>query len=576
MADDPSALGRDALAELEARIDRLAQAERNLACQQALLDARLLRVERNRLFTWFNRMVSAGSSLMRRAGLLVEREDPSAYVRWVAHEISKLPSVEAARLVSQNWTHRPKVSVLMSLRNAKMVRECAESLQGQAYTNWEFCAAANQMCERLLTGIPGTRVIGAEGLDDAQALIAAAAVATGEYVCVMRETGILSPLALYYVAESIGSGAFDVIYTDEDTLDSKRQRVRPVFKPDWSPELYQSSAYVGNLLTVKRELFLKSGEALTEADRPLQVHHIPRVLYHGIESTPLPAVIASDLQRGPSGDVTAIICSKSPELLQTCLASLRATADGVLRQTIVVAHEESGANPELHEVIKRWGATAVAFTGAFNFSAMNNLGAQRAESGNLLFLNDDVRATEPGWLELLAEQIARPEVGVTGAVLRYPTGVLQHAGVVVGIGDGVGHAGRYQRSSTLWPWLLASREVSAVTGACLAIRKELFARLGGFDPTFPNNYNDVDLCFRVRSEGFRVICVPAPGLIHAECQSRPGIVRFEERYRFYERWADLLRRPDPYYSTSLAPTETIALNLNDDGWCRPLMQPGQR
>ena len=112
-----------------------------------------------------------------------------------------------------------------------------------------------------------------------------------------------------------------------------------------------------------------------------------------------------------------------------------------------------------------------------------------------------------------------------------------------------------------------------MTGACLAIRKDRFGRLGGFDTLFPNNYNDVDLCFRVRSQGYRVVCVAVPGLIHAECQSRPGIVRFEERYRFYERWADLLRSPDPYYSPALAPTEKISLNLSGDGWYRSLLAP---
>jgi GT2 family glycosyltransferase len=271
--------------------------------------------------------------------------------------------------------------------------------------------------------------------------------------------------------------------------------------------------------------------------------------------------------------MTAIICSKSPEMLQTCLASLGRTADQVVRQIVVVAHEETGPNPLLHSAIKRAGATELTFRGVFDFAAMNNLGAGLAKAPNLLFLNDDVSATEPEWAELLAEQLSREEVGVAGAVLWYPSGVLQHAGIVAGVGDGVGHVGRYMHSSGLWPWLLATRNVSAVTGACLAIRKDLFGRLGGFDTLFPNNYNDVDLCFRVHSQGYRVICVPVPGLVHPECQSRPGIVRFEERYRFYERWADLLRVPDPYYSPALAPSEKIALNLSGDLWYRPLLAP---
>jgi GT2 family glycosyltransferase len=113
--------------------------------------------------------------------------------------------------------------------------------------------------------------------------------------------------------------------------------------------------------------------------------------------------------------------------------------------------------------------------------------------------------------------------------------------------------------------------VSAVTGACLAIRKNVFAQVGGFDPVFPNNYNDVDLCFRVRQQGLSVICVAAPGLVHRECQSRRGIVRFEERFTFYQRWSTVLAQPDPYYSPSLAPTETIALNLDGNQWYRPLL-----
>ena len=239
-----------------------------------------------------------------------------------------------------------------------------------------------------------------------------------------------------------------------------------------------------------------------------------------------------------------------------------------MKQIIVVAHEENGDDPKLHAVVERAGGTALRFQGVFDFAAMNNIGARSAAAPNLLFLNDDVQATQKEWADLLAEELSRDEVGIAGAVLWYPDGSIQHAGVVAGIGDGVGHAGRYSRGSKIWPWLLATRDVSAVTGACLAIRKQVFEQLGGFDTVFPNNYNDVDLCFRARSAGYRVICVPVPGLIHAECQSRPGVVRFEERYRFFERWADTLGRPDPYYSPSLAPSERIGLNLEEDFWYR--------
>ncbi|HMC60667.1 MAG TPA: glycosyltransferase [Candidatus Solibacter sp.] len=565
VAGEVAPLLAEALGQIAAGLDRLAEAERNLAIQQALLDDRLLRVEHNRAFTAFNRMVTAGVTLFQRAQsslparLRQEKRDPAPYATWVAHELAGLPSVEQARAASNTWTQRPRISVIMTVRNGETVPEGLESLRKQAYENWELCAAVNQ--------------------------------ATGEYVSFMQETGTLSPLALYYVAEAARQGAFDVLYSDEDSLDTERRRVLPIFKPDWSPDLLTSCMYMGHLLTIRRERLTQSGGLSNEyagahlrdlvlrlADEPLRVCHIPRVLYHGLSPTSAPppgpgAGTFAVRRKGPTGEMTAIVCSKSPDLLETCLASLRATADRVVRQIVVVAHEESGPNPSLRSVIQRAGAAAVTFRGAFNFAAMNNLGAGIAEAPNLLFLNDDVCATEPEWAELLAEQVSREEVGVAGAVLWYPSGVLQHAGIVAGVGDGVGHAGRYMHSSELWPWLLATRNVSAVTGACLAIRKDLFGRLGGFDTLFPNNYNDVDLCFRVRSQGYRVVCVAVPGLIHAECQSRPGIVRFEERYRFYERWADLLRSPDPYYSPALAPTEKISLNLSGDGWYRSLLAP---
>jgi GT2 family glycosyltransferase len=593
------------------------EAERNLVIQQALLDERLLRVERNRAFTAFNRMVAAGARLSQRTksrlpALFREgKEDSDEYATWVAHELAGLPSVEEARAASNTWAQRPRISVIMAVRNGDAVQEGLRSLRKQAYENWELCGAVDQACKSRVSDLCCSvryRYVAGDDLDNAQALNAAANLATGEYLSVMQEAGVLSPLALYYVAEAAQQGTFDVLYSDEDSLDAERRRVRPIFKPDWSPDLLTSCMYIGHLLTIRLERFRSAGGLSSDygdahlldlllrlADEPLRVCHIPRVLYHSHSPSPAPSAtssparaitdavlrreqIASTCVPGPgagtfsvrrklsTGEMTAIICSKSPDMLETCLASLRATANQVVRQIVVVAHEECGPNPSLHSVIKRAGAVALTFCGAFHFASMCNLGAGIAEAPNLLFLNDDVRATEPEWSELLAEQVSREEVGVAGAVLWYPSGALQHAGIVTGVVDGVGHVGRYMHSSKLWPWLLATRNVSAVTGACLAIRKDLFGRLGGFDTLFPNNYNDVDLCFRVRSHGYRVICVPVPGLIHRECQSRAGIVHFEERYRLYEQWADLLRQPDPYFSPALAPTEKIALNLSGNRW----------
>jgi len=197
------------------------------------------------------------------------------------------------------------------------------------------------------------------------------------------------------------------------------------------------------------------------------------------------------------------------------------------------------------------------YAGAFNFALMNNAASREAAAPNLLFLNDDLYATGGGWCGAIVAELDRPEVGIAGAVLRYPSGAIQHAGVVLGLGDAVGHAGRFQYASDLWPWLTITREVSAVTGACLAIRADTFKRLGGFDEAFPDNYNDVDLCLRAGREGLSVVCVSTAQLVHEGCATRAGVTHLRERNLFYERWAQKLAHPDPFYSPSLSLTEQI-------------------
>ena len=619
-----------------AALDRIARTEARLAAQQALLDERLLRVERNRLFTAWNTAAAKAAALYRRARrvLAASGVDTAAgrnraleadYAVWVAHERAELPGVEQMREGARNWSVQPLVSVVMVAQSAEYFGQAVRSVWNQMYENWELCVAVEDggtawalpaMCGE--TGSERTRhATTAPGTDAARALNLAADLATGRYLWFLEDTGVLSAFALYRMVEALQQSSFEVFYSDEDELDGAGRRMHPKFKPDWSPHLLTSCLYTGRSVAVDREHFLKCGGfrpddgdarfhglVLRLAEAPIRVHHCPRVLYHvrageatggvarpestaahvieatvkrheGREVDCVPGPVAGTFvmrpRTVPARDVTAVVCSRSPRLLAKCLQSLRATAGPLLRDIVVVAHEESGPNQALRSVIQQNGAKAISFGGRFHFAAMNNMGAAAADTPYLLFLNDDVTATSPHWAELLIEQAARERVAAAGAVLWYPSGDLQHAGIVVGIGDGAGHIGRHSSGSELWPWLLATRDVSAVTGACMAMRTAVFNELGGFDPDFPNNYNDVDLCLRARARGYAVVCVAATGLIHAECQTRPGVVRFEERYRFYRRWADVLGRPDPYYSTALSPTEAITLNLNGDEGFRSML-----
>jgi hypothetical protein len=305
---------------------------------------------------------------------------------------------------------------------------------------------------------------------------------------------------------------------------------------------------------------LHRGEARPGA--PSKVVHIPRVLYHRAASTP-PEYVRPKYTEPSDARLSVIICSRSVRQVRECVEAARYTAS-VPVEVLVVHHLESESGDEMRQCVAQWGGIWIPYRGPFDFARMNNLAAEKATSPYLLFLNDDVILHERGWDEALAATLARPEIGAAGAVLEYPNGTIQHAGVVTGMGDAAGHCGRFQMTSELWPWLRMTRDVSAVTGAMLGIRRELFARLRGFDESFPVNYNDVDLCLRVRASGLRVVCLDVGKVVHRESQTRIGGTRYAERDALYQRWAHVLARPDEFYSRHLAPTERIALNSGKD------------
>ena len=216
-----------------------------------------------------------------------------------------------------------------------------------------------------------------------------------------------------------------------------------------------------------------------------------------------------------------------------------------------MVHHLGGDDAGLERAARSAGAAHVPFEGAFNFALMCNLGARAAQGEILIFLNDDVIPIAPLWLESLIAQVQRNGVGIAGARLLYPSGLIQHAGVAFGIGDACGHPGRNTLGSPWFPWLDRTRDVSAVTGACMAVRKAVFEELGGFDPSFPVNYNDVDLCLRARAAGYRVIYESAAVLRHHECQTRRPGTEFDERLLFFRRWGALMARGDPFYNPNL-------------------------
>ena len=197
----------------------------------------------------------------------------------------------------------------------------------------------------------------------------------------------------------------------------------------------------------------------------------------------------------------------------------------------------------------------------FNYSAINNFAVSRTRGEVVLLLNNDTEIINPDWLERMLEHALRPEVGAVGAKLFFPDDTIQHGGVVLGIGGVAGHAHvHYPRESLGYQnRLMAIQNVSAVTGACLMIRKEVFEEVGGFDEQFAIAFNDVDLCIRLRQLGYWNVWTPHAELYHYEQKTRgrdttpaKKSLLTHEMHAFMSKWWELLQQGDPFYSPNLS------------------------
>ncbi len=367
------------------------------------------------------------------------------------------------------------------------------------------------------------------------------------YELIVAPDAVPSPDAAYWLMREAERSGASHVYADEDRRDSATgRRHSPVFRPGWSPELAAHCDYIGGC-------YLRR---LTDPGDHAKWAHVPRVLFH--RSAPFAPSMAPAIAPGRSSALTsAIVCSRNPALLDSCFAALRTKSGGANLEPVAVLHLGQGRDDELRQVATRYGATVAPYRESFHFSLMCNVGAAMAKGEYLLFLNDDVTPLHPDWLHWMLSQAQRPGTGAVGAMLYFPDGRIQHAGVLLGTPNGAGHPGRLSDGSTLWPWLKMTREVSAVTGACMLTPRAVFQEVQGFDAGFPVNYNDVDFCLRAARQGYRIVFEARAELEHAESATRAVGIRYAERQRFLERWADELRRGDPFFNPNLSDDELL-------------------
>lgn len=414
-------------------------------------------------------------------------------------------------------------------------------------------------------------------------------------LCLLRPGDVPEPEALALLAHALSEA--DIAYGDAIGPDG-----RPQLKPDWSPDLALATGYPGFPLLlsktwlaaalagpVGRMAVLAPPIVAAAVISAARVAHVPRILTRSTGDGLNPSARAEALDALPGarppfragihdGAVRLEWPLPDPVPLVSVVIPSRDRLDLITRVCHGVLRETAYASIEL--IIVDNGSTDPAVLDhyaslrgdprvqilmdpqPFNFAKMVNAGVDAASGSIVVLLNNDVAVLEPGWLEAMVRQAARPEVGAVGAKLLYGDGTLQHAGVVVGLGGRAGHILRRRPGDTPGHLgrLRVAHEVSAVTAACLAVARDKYLAVGGFDAeAFPVDFNDVDFCLRLGAAGWKTVWTPAATLAHLESVSRgPSVgakrARFEqEAARFSERWRAVIRH-DPFYHPALSVT----------------------
>lgn len=362
-----------------------------------------------------------------------------------------------------------------------------------------------------------------------------------------------------------------IIYADDDLLSRAGRRTAPHFKPDWNSELFRHFDYLSGaciLRSSSQELQALAGvedwtdQLVRRAVGEGAPVHIGKMLHHR-HTRPQPQLPAAPVVHGQDlPPVTVIVPTRNRvDLLQTCLKGIAAT-DYPDIEVIIVDNDSddpqtldflSALDPARHRVLRH--------EGAFNYSAINNRAVEAARGRLLCLLNNDIEVIEPNWLTTMAVQAVRKDVGAVGARLLYPDGRIQHAGVVIGMGNAAGHAHRllhpdeegYFRRHAL------PQFVSAVTAACLVVVRDRFLAVGGLDETnFAVAFNDVDLCLRLNRSGYQSLYEPRATLVHHESVSRGfdrdqvGAARFAAELSALKRLWGTDKTVDPFHHRELS------------------------
>lgn len=497
-----------------------------------------------------------------------------------------------------NWAYGPEVRLVVQASTGwdPRIQALVKVLKSQPYPRWSLgivlkrdcrlpvslhglqrqkkivVAHASEPANTLSRGLKKTDMLAAFNLDDQ----------IGDYtIAVLAERAFANPGKV-------------ILYGDEDHLGKGGRYVDPVLKPDWSPLFEAKQPYVGNDFFARAHLVetvkLKAGDVggkrwqrLLYSVPAAQIGHVRRILISRVQPRTPSSLLQNEridlavtrqarksvkaqdrFYPDPYGQPIASIIIPTKDqahLLEACVHGLKTKTTPANFEVIIV--DNGSVEPQTFQLFDRLKAdtrfTILKRPGPFNFSNLCNDAALVAKSDVLVFMNNDIAMIDDNWLTPLIDLATRPDIGAVGAKLLFPSGKLQHAGVIVGMGGFADHIHRNDEPSSTGylARLRVPHELSAVTGACVAVQKHKFWAINGFDgENLPVELNDIDLCLRLGEKGWKTIFTPESVLIHHQSASRGFSVKpfkryHKERVYFRSRWANLLR-DDPYFNPALS------------------------
>lgn len=555
---------------------------------------------------------------------LFHKKDTFTYERWLKDNQITKSELEEQRKETFSYEPKFSIVVPLYMTKESYLRALIESVANQTYANWELCFAdgsgEGSPLEKIIKeyqkrGLDIQYEILAENKGISENTNAAIKMATGDYIVLADHDDIVAENALYECAKAINADKnIDVLYSDEDKIDmAGKKYFDPNFKPDLNMDLLCSMNYICHLFVVKKTIIDKIGMLRSEFDgaqdhdfilrcveAAQSVYHIPKVLYHWrchINSTaanPESKLYAFEAGRKAVEEhykrigvpakvehssfygmfhtkfcweeqplISILIPNKDHiEDLKKCMESIEQKSTYRNFEFVVIENNSTEEETFAYykEIAKKENVQVVYYKGGFNFSKINNFGAQYAKGEYLLLLNNDTEIITPECLQELLGYCMREDVGIVGAKLCYDDDTIQHAGVVIGFGGMAGHA--FIESSRFdtgyMGRIMCAQDYSAVTAACMMTKKSVYNAVGGLTETLEVAFNDIDYCLKVRELGKLVVYNPYAELYHYESKSRgmedtpEKVERFNsEVAKFCERWEDILQKGDPYYNPNL-------------------------